>query len=72
MKRVVVLLVLSLAISTAAFFINSDVIEYTLTEKLVQIAVLAIPIFIIVSLLYFINKAVVKKAKSIKTKKPSV
>jgi hypothetical protein len=71
MKRLLVLLLLSVAISVALFFINSSVIESTWADKISEIGVLTIPIFILVCLLYYINRAMVRKVRGIAKKKPS-
>lgn len=71
MKRLFTLLLLSVAISAALFFINSSVIENSWADKISEIAVLTIPIFIVVCLLYYINGAIVKKVRGVAKKKPS-
>lgn len=71
MKKIFVLLILSLAISTAIFFINSSVIESDWSDKASEIGVLTIPVFIVIALFYYINRAIIKKVKGEK-KKPSV
>lgn len=70
MKRILILLILSIGIATGLFFINSNVIQTTLQDKLAEIGVITIPVFIILSLLYYVNRAILKKVKG--KKKPSV
>jgi hypothetical protein len=60
MKRIFLLMMLSLALSTAIFFVNSAVIRNTLWEKLSEIVVLAVPIFIFMLVLSFTTKAALK------------
>jgi hypothetical protein len=70
-KRLLLLLVLSLIIATGLFFVNSNVIITSFSNKVAEIVFLAIPVFIIVLIMYLVNKALVKSVKSIKNKKPS-
>ena len=60
MKKILLLVLLSLVLSTAIFFVNSAVIRYTLWEKLSEIVVLAVPIFIFMLVLSFTTKAALK------------
>lgn len=71
LRRLILLLLISLVIATVLFFVNHDVIATSLTDKIFEILVIAIPVFIIVSLLYFVNRAIVRSVKNMKTKKPS-
>ena len=65
------LVLLSLAISAIIFFLNnSNLIVLGWEDKLAEIGVMAIPVFIILALLYYINRSLVKRIKTIK-KKPS-
>lgn len=70
-KRLLLLTGLSLLIATGLFFVNSNVIITSFTDKVAEICFLAIPVFIILILLNLVNKALVKSVKSIKNKKPS-
>lgn len=71
MKKLVLLIVLSLAISTIIFFLNSsNLIVSGWQDKLAEIGVMAIPVFIILALLYYSNRALVKRIKNIR-KRPS-
>lgn len=69
LRRLFVLYILSLAMATGLFFINSTVITYTFEDTIFEILFLSIPVLIIVLLLYFINRSIVKRVKG--TKKPS-
>lgn len=71
LKRFLKLTVLSIIIATGLFFINSGVIVTTWVGILFEIILLTIPVLIILYLLYFANRALVKTAKGIKKKKPS-
>jgi len=71
LSRLFFLAILSVAIALAIFFINHRVIVGSAKDKIFEILVTAIPVFIVISLLYFINRAVIKTVKSFKTKKPS-
>ena len=72
MKRILILLMLSIGIATALFFINSNVIQTDLQDKLAEIGVITIPVFIILSMLYYINRTIIRKVKGAVKKKPSV
>jgi hypothetical protein len=72
MKKIVVLLILSIGIATALFLVNSNVIQTDLKDKLAEIGVITIPVFIVLSLFYFINRAIIRKVKGAGKKKPSV
>ena len=63
MKRILLLLILSLAIAAVVSFVNDSVIESTPADKVSEVGVLAIPIFIVVCLLYYINKSLIKKIR---------
>ena len=69
MKKILVLLLISLALSTGIFFIN-NVIVSGWDGMLSEIAIMAIPVFIIIALLYYANRAIIRKVRSIR-KKPS-
>ncbi|MGV3458859.1 MAG: hypothetical protein ACO1N9_00240 [Flavobacterium sp.] len=71
MKKFLLLIIVSLAISTGIFFINSTVIKSTWTDKLSEILFMAIPVFIVVALLFYANKAIFKTIKGLRKKKPS-
>lgn len=66
MKKLLILIVVSLAISTAIFFINSTVIKSTWSDILIEILVLAIPVFIVVALLFYANRAIVRRINSMR------
>lgn len=72
MKKISVLFVVSVAIATALFYVNSNVIQTDLQDKLAEIGVITIPVFILISLFYYINRAIIRKIKGGKKKKPSV
>lgn len=72
LRRLSVLVLLSLIIATGLFFINSNVIvKNSLGDKIGEIIFLAVPVFIVISILYYANKALVKSVKGLKNKKPS-
>ncbi len=72
LRRLIVIYLLSLAIAIGFFFINNTkLIASGTKEKVFEILFISIPVFIIVTLLYFINRAVVKAVRGIKIKKPS-
>ena len=64
-------MVISLAIATGLFFINSNVIVTSFTDKIAEIFFLAIPVFIVIAILYYANRALVRSVKNIRNKKPS-
>jgi len=69
--RLFFLAILSIGIAAGLFFVNHKVIVTSTEDKIYEILVTAIPVFIVVLLLYFINRAIVKTVKGLKTKKPS-
>jgi O-antigen/teichoic acid export membrane protein len=71
LRRLFLLLLLSVTIATAIFFINSDVIVSTLESKIYEIGAYTVPVFIVVSIFYYVNKALVRTVKGMKKKKPS-
>jgi len=71
MKRLLLLLMLSIVIAAGLFFVNSSVIESTTVDKVSEIGVLTIPVFIVVCLFYYINRALIRKAKTLGKRKPS-
>ena len=70
MKRLLILVVLSLAVSTGIFYINSNIIKSSWTDTVSEIGILAIPVFIVLSILYYANRAIIKKVRGT-IKKPS-
>lgn len=70
-NRFFLLLILSVIIAIGLFFINSNVITTTWVGKMAEIGFLTIPVFIVVALLYYANRALVKTVKGISKKKPS-
>lgn len=71
-RRLLFLGAISLVIATGLFFINSSVIvKSSFTDKLGEIIFLTIPVFIVVFLVYYANKALVRSVKGLKNKKPS-
>jgi|GEM_PF-1777963 len=69
--KLFLLILLSFAIATALFFVNSDVIVSSWKDNIGEIAFVAVPVFIVLALLYYVNKALVKTVKGLKKKKPS-
>ena len=70
MKKIFLLLLLSVLIATALFYTN-NVIVYTASDMLFEIAFIAVPVFILLSLLYLVNRALIRKVKGLRKKKPS-
>lgn len=73
LNRFLILGLLSLVIATGLYFINSNVIvKNSFADKIGEIVFLAVPVFIIITILYYANKALVRSVKGLKNKKPSV
>lgn len=72
LRRFLVLIVVSLVIATGLFFINSNVIlKSSFFDKIAEVVFLAIPVFIVITILYYANRALVRSVKGFKNKKPS-
>lgn len=71
LKRFLIIGVISLMIATGMFFINSNVIVTSFGDKVAEIFFTAVPVFMIIAILYYVNRALVKTVKGIKNKKPS-
>ena len=69
--KLIVLLLLSFAVATGLFFINSSMIVSSWHDNVAEIAFLAIPVFIVLALLYFVNRALIRTVKGLRKKKPS-
>jgi hypothetical protein len=70
MKKILLLLLLSLAVATGIFFTNNIIVSQW-QDAVPEIAVTAIPVFIVIALLYYINRAIFRKVRGLKKKKPS-
>lgn len=70
MKKILLLLLLSLAIATAIFFTNNIIVSQW-QDAIPEIAVTAVPVFFVIALLYYVNRAIFRKMRSLKKKKPS-
>ena len=70
MKKILLLLLLSLAVATGIFFTNNIIVSQW-QDAVPEIAVTAIPVFIVIALLYYINRAIFRKVRDLKKKKPS-
>lgn len=71
-KRFLVLAVLSLIMATGLFFINRTVIvKSSFLDKIAEIVFLAIPVFIVLALMYYVNRSLVRSIKKARNKKPS-
>jgi hypothetical protein len=68
MKKIILLIIVSFAISTAIFFINSNVIRSAWTDKVSEIAFMAVPVFIIIAILYYANRSIIKRMRGISKK----
>lgn len=71
LKKLLVMALVSVVIATGLFFVNSTVIKNSFADKVLEILVLAIPVFIVLALLLYVNRALVKSVRGIKNKKPS-
>lgn len=71
LKKLLVMALVSVVIATGLFFVNSTVIKNSFADKVLEILVLAIPVFIVLALLQYVNRALVKSVRGIKNKKPS-
>lgn len=69
MKKLFVLILISLTIATCIFYINSNVIVSTWYGKLFEITIIALPVFILIALLYYFNNAMVKTITRLRNKK---
>ena len=69
--KLIILILLSLAIAIGLFFVNNEVIVSSWQDNLAEIAFLAIPVFIVLALLYFVNRALIRTVKGLRKKKPS-
>lgn len=70
-RKIFVLALVSILIATGLFFINSSVVKTSFGDKVGEIVFLSVPVFIVLLILYFVNRALVKSVKGIKNKKPS-
>ena len=68
MKKFLLLIIVSLAISTVIFFINSTVIKSSWTAKVSEILVMTVPVFIVVAILFYANKAIIKGVRGLRKK----
>lgn len=71
MKRLFAILIISIIIATSLFFINRSVIVSSWTDNILEVGVITMPVFILLTLVYFINRALIKTVKKLKKKKPS-
>ena len=75
MKTVRILLliyILSFLCALGISFVNDTlVVGYELQDRLIEAAIVAIPVFIVLTLLYVIIRLAVKATKAVKKKKPS-
>ena len=58
-------------IAIGLFFINSNVIVSTFSQKISEILFLTLPVFIVLAILFYVNRALVRTVKSVRNKKPS-
>lgn len=70
--KLIILIVLSLAIATGLFFVNSEVIVSSWQDNIAEVAFMAVPVFIVLALLYCVNRALVRTVKGLRKKKPPV
>jgi len=72
MKKLVLLFLASLLIATVIFYYNSNVIINGWGDKFFEVLFITLPVFILLSLAYYINRALVRSVKNLKNKKPSI
>jgi len=69
-KRLFVLFIISLAIALIYYFTADDVVVSSWSTKVGEIVAITVPVFILISLLYFVNRAVVRSVRGITKKSP--
>ena len=70
-RKLLGLLVISVIIAIGLFFINSTVIVNSFSDKVAEILFLTLPVFIVLAILFYVNRALVRTVKSVRNKKPS-
>ncbi|WP_317501359.1 hypothetical protein [Flavobacterium sp. DG1-102-2] len=70
-RKLLGLLVVSVMIAIGLFFINSSVIVSSFSDKVSEILFLTLPVFIVLAILFYVNRALVRTVKSVRNKKPS-
>jgi len=70
-RKLLGLLLISVMIAIGLFFINSNVIVSTFSQKISEILFLTLPVFIVLAILFYVNRALVRTVKSVRNKKPS-
>lgn len=68
LRRLLVLFIVSVIIASAIYFMSDDVVVSSWATKIGEIGAVTVPVFIVVALLYFINRVVVKSVKGIAKK----
>lgn len=72
-RHLFLMYIVAFACALGTSFINdSIVVNYGTQDRVAESLLIAIPVFIVLALLYFINRAVVKSVKTMKKKKPPV
>ena len=69
-RRLVLLYMIALLISSSLFFINSDVVVSNWHTRVYEVITVSIPVFLVILLLYAIIKAISKGARAVKKQKP--
>ncbi|WP_297334384.1 hypothetical protein [Flavobacterium sp.] len=71
-RNLFLIYILSFITAVGSTFINDTlVVNYRLEDRLTEAALISIPVFLVLSLLYIVNRLVVKTLKAVKKKKPS-
>jgi len=70
-RKLLGLLVVSVMIAIGLFFINSSVIISSFSDKVSEVLFLTLPVFIVLAILFYVNRALVRTVKSVRNKKPS-
>ncbi|TRW22084.1 hypothetical protein FMM05_19240 [Flavobacterium zepuense] len=69
-KRLFVLFIISLAIALVYYFTADDVVVSSWSTKVGEVIAVTVPVFILISLLYFVNRAMVRSVKGMAKKSP--
>ncbi len=70
-KRLVLLYIIALLISSSLLFINSNVVVSNWHTRVYEVLTVSLPVFLVILVIYTIIRAISKTAKGIKNKKPS-
>jgi hypothetical protein len=71
-RNLFLIYILSFIAAIGSTFINDTlVVNYKTGDRLAEAALISIPVFVVLSLLYIINRLLVKTLRAVKKKKPS-